>query len=148
MEKPDHQTLFPTRLLMADRLRQNRLERDVERAAVVIGDPPGELENFWRNNGVAADNFVDRLQAAMRRFSKQRGDRTKNQPGTEGNFDARARSHLAFELGRNEIIELLAKNEVECNAGDHGYCNGGGGILEPRRRYCQIASICFWPSPS
>jgi hypothetical protein len=28
------------------------------------------------------------------------------------------------------------------------YCVGGGGILSPSLRYCQMASICFAPLPS
>ena len=78
-EVGDGEAFFPTGFFVADGFGQDGAERGIERAAVVVGDPLGELEDFGGDFGVFADDFVDALQRGMIGLGQERGDRAQDQ---------------------------------------------------------------------
>ncbi len=116
---PDEETLAPASLLLADGFGQDALERNLRRAAIIFANPPRQLEDFGRDEGLRADDLDDGPQAGVRGFLGQRRHATQHFAGAEGHLHAAAHIHLVHQLGRDEVIELLAQGEFEGHTGNH-----------------------------
>ena len=69
-----HEAFLPAGFFLADGFRQNGAESRVERAAVVFGNPAGELKNFGRNLRMVADDFIDALKGGTFGGRQERGN--------------------------------------------------------------------------
>ena len=116
---PDMQPLAPVGLLVADGSGQDAFQRRLRRATVVIADPPGQLQNLGRHQRLRADDLQDGLEARVRRLFGQPGHAAQHLARSERDLDAAADLDLVRELGRNEVIELLAEGDFQRNAGNH-----------------------------
>ena len=109
-EMGDDEAFFPAGLFVADGFGQDGTKGRVERAAVVVRDPLGELEDFGGDFCVFADDFVDALEGRVIGLGQERSDRAEDEPRAERNLDPGADQDLAFEDGRNEIIEFFPQD--------------------------------------
>ena len=78
-EVSDGEAFFPSGFFVADGFRQDGTEGSVERAAVVVGDPLGELKDFRWNFCVLADDFVDAFERGVIGLGQERGDRDEDE---------------------------------------------------------------------
>ena len=66
-----------------------------------------------------ADDFDDRLQARLSRLLRNRRDHAQNFARTERHLHAATDVHLARQLSRDGVIELLAEGDFEADTGNH-----------------------------
>src|ERR1035437_5673045 len=88
-------------------------------AAIVLADPPRELQNFRRHQGLRADDFENGFEIRVAGFLGDGGDDAENFPRAERNLHAAADIHLSGQFGRNGIIKFLAQRNFETDASDH-----------------------------
>ena len=115
----DMQTLAPAFLLLADGIRQDALERDLRRAAIVIRDPARQPQHLGRDRTLRADDLENGAEIRVRRFLDERGDDARHLARAERNFHARSDLDAARQLRRDGVIELLAERNFEGDARDH-----------------------------
>ena len=72
-------------LRLADNLRQHAGHGRFQGAAIVFGNPPRNLQEFWADEGSSADGFMNFPGRFHRGFVEDVDHRAKHQPGAEGN---------------------------------------------------------------
>ncbi len=120
-----HQSLTPARLLLPHRLGQDALQRNLRRTAVVIRNPPGQLQHPRRHERWRSHHPQDGPQVRMRRMLHQRRHAPRNLPRTKGNFHPRPHGHLGLQFRRNDIIELLPEGDFQRYASNHPFQQTG-----------------------
>ena len=60
-QRAHNQPFAPRRIFLSHGLGQDRLQRDLRRAAVIFADPARELQNFWCHQRLLADDLDDRF---------------------------------------------------------------------------------------
>ena len=139
----------PPGFLVAHGFGEDAFQGGLRRAAVVVADPAGKLEDFGRNERLRADDLEDRLQCRVGGLLGQPGYAAQHLARAERNLDAAADLDLTGQLRRDEVIELLAERQFQGDAGDHGAWladlgmddampTGMSALLEERLR-------CVWP---
>ncbi len=113
------QPFAPVGLLVADGLGQDAFQGRLRRAAVILADPAGELEDLGRDQRLRADDLQDGFEVGARRFLGQASDAPEHFARAEGDLDTAADVNLVRQLWRNEVIELLAERDFQSDAGNH-----------------------------
>ena len=109
----------PPGILLADSLRQNTLERRLDRAAIVGRNPTSQLQHLRRDQSLGTQDIQDGLEVGLGRGIRHRGHQTQHLSVSEGHLDPGPHGHPPGKLLRNGIVELLAEGYFESNAGDH-----------------------------
>ncbi len=118
-QRAGEELLLPAVLLASYRLRQHALQGGFQRAAIVVRNPARELEHARRDQALAADYLVDRLEIGVRRIVAHRGDDAQDLARAERHLDACALGHEFAQLVGDEVVKLAAQGDFEGDPGDH-----------------------------
>src|SRR5678809_1490324 len=95
----------PAGLLLANGVGQDGFQCYFGRAAVVIGNPTRELEDFWRDECLCANDFEDWLQTRMRGFFGEPRNTAEDFSWTKRDLNSSANFDLLGKRGRNGVVE-------------------------------------------
>ena len=119
-QRADKQAFAPAGFLLAHGFGQDGFQCDFRRAAIVLGNPAREFQDFRRDERLHTDDFENGFEIGVGRFFGKRGDATQNFSRAEGHLHTAAHLDLPGQSGRNQIIELLAEGDFKADTGDHG----------------------------
>jgi hypothetical protein len=121
----DHQSFTPSSFLVPHGDWQDAFQGNFQRATVVIRNPAGQLQDFRRQQGAVSEHLHDRTQAGMWRMICQCDNRSQYLPVLKWNSDPAPYLDLLMKFRRDEIIEFLAEDNVQCDACNHAQGDDG-----------------------
>ena len=128
------EAFLPARVLLADGIREDALEGNLDGAAVVAGDPAGEVKDLGGDDPGDADDGVHGAEVGVGRGFGEGGNEAGNEAMAEGDLEAGADLH-AVEQGLGDgVVELLADRDLEGDACDHRMAAEGQGEGAGARR--------------
>ena len=130
----DEELFAPAFLFLAHRLRQDAFEGDFRRAAIVLGQPARQFQDFGGDVRLASDGFDDGAQVGMRRICQQGGHAAQHLALGEGHFDTGADFDDVRQFIGDEVIELFAQGQIKRHARNHADSKPETGPIKKAKR--------------